>query len=80
MRNRILIALFGVLVGIALAFPARYFAAEKQPHMRAAAEHLRAAENELNQAEHDKRGHREKALQLTRQAIQEVEEGIQADK
>lgn len=54
------------------------FAQQNQPHMRAAIQHLEAAKAELQRAEHDKAGHREKALQLTDDALREVNEGIAA--
>ncbi len=54
-------------------------AAEPQPLMRDALSELREAANRLDKADHDKGGHREKALELTRAAIREVEEGIHFD-
>ena len=56
------------------------FAEENQPHMQAALEHLQKARQELQAAEHDKGGHREKALQLTDQAIKHTQEGINYDR
>lgn len=53
--------------------------AEPQPLMRDALSELREAANRLEKADHDKGGHREKALELTRSAIREVEEGIHFD-
>jgi hypothetical protein len=53
--------------------------AEPQPLMRDALSELREAATRLEQADHDKGGHREKALELTRSAIREVEEGIRFD-
>ena len=47
-----------------------------QPHMQSALEHLRLAKTELEKADADKGGHRAKALQLTKDAIAEVERGI----
>ncbi len=52
----------------------------KQPHMKAALQHLQAARSQLQQATHDKGGHRAKALELTQNAINEVQAGIQAGK
>ena len=54
-------------------------AAEPQPVMRDALVELREAATRLEQAERDKGGHRAKALELTRAAIREVEEGIHFD-
>jgi len=51
-----------------------------QPHMQSALEHLRAAQSELEKADHDKGGHREKALDATRRAIQQVEAGMRFDR
>lgn len=47
-----------------------------QPHMNAALSHLRTAHHELDQADADKGGHRVKAIGLVRDAIAEVEAGI----
>ena len=58
----------------------RALAEERQPHMHAAVHHLEEAKKELQMAEHDKGGHREKALELTNNAIEEVRAGIQFDK
>lgn len=54
-------------------------AAEPQPVMRDALSELREAATRLEHADRDKGGHREKALELTRAAIREVEEGIRYD-
>jgi hypothetical protein len=53
--------------------------AEPQPRMREALEGLRGAARSLEAADHDKGGHRERALELTRGAIAQVEEGIRFD-
>lgn len=59
----------------------RALADEHQPHMRAALHHLEEAKKELDMAAADKGGHREKAIDLTQHAMDEVKEGIQfADK
>ena len=52
-------------------------ASADQPHMQAALDHLRAAKVELDAALADKGGHREKALALTKDAIVQVERGIE---
>ena len=49
-----------------------------QEHMFTARNDLQQAANELQQAEHDKAGHRETALDLVQQAINQVNLGIQA--
>lgn len=51
-----------------------------QPHMNSALEHLRQAQQELESASHDKGGHRSKALSLVKQALAEVEKGVEFDK
>jgi hypothetical protein len=54
-------------------------APEGQPEMRAAMDHLREAQKNLESASHDKGGHRAKALEHVRQAMAEVQLGIQYD-
>ena len=53
-------------------------ASAAQPHMNAALDHLKLARRELNAALADKGGHREKAIALVKDAITEVEAGIEA--
>jgi hypothetical protein len=53
--------------------------AEPQPRMQEALGSLRTAAASLEAATHDKGGHRAKALELTRAAIVQVEEGIRFD-
>ena len=48
----------------------------RQPHMDNALRHLREAREALQRAEPNKGGHREKALGLIDQAIDQVREGI----
>lgn len=45
-------------------------------HMKAALEQLKSAKKSLEEAAHDFGGHRAKALDLTKKAIGEVEDGI----
>ena len=49
-----------------------------QPHMQSALNDLNAAKGELQAAMHNKGGHRVKALNLTNEAITEVQAGIAA--
>ena len=49
---------------------------QHEPHMAAALMHLRQAEEELERAAPNKGGHRERAMELTKQAQGQVEEGI----
>jgi hypothetical protein len=53
--------------------------ADPQPAMRNAITSLEAALGSLNKATPDKGGHRLKAIDLTKQAIEEVKEGIKFD-
>jgi hypothetical protein len=53
--------------------------ADAQPKMHAALNSLRAAKQSLEQATSDKGGHRVKAIQLTKDAIEQVERGIKFD-
>ena len=55
--------------GVALAY---------QGHMHAAERGLNVALTQLNAAEHDKAGHRDQAIGLVNQAIQQVQMGIAA--
>jgi len=70
--------LAALVLALVLLIPQFAFS-EDQPHMQEALRHLQAAAEELQKATRDKGGHREKALELTRQAIQHVNEGIQYD-
>jgi hypothetical protein len=47
-----------------------------QPHMQAAMDSLRTARNELNAAESNKGGHRERAITLINDAMDQVQQGI----
>ena len=53
-------------------------AAPDQPHMRAALINLQTARDNLDQANPDKGGHRVKAIELVKKAIEEVNAGIAA--
>jgi len=55
-----------------------FAAAPDQPHMQAALTALESARNNLDRAEADKGGHRAKAIDLVKSAIDEVKLGIQA--
>lgn len=67
-------------VGRGIAFDRRHNHALRgdQPHMQAALDALNNARGNLNQATADKGGHRAKAIELVRAAIDEVNLGIQA--
>ncbi len=57
----------GIVVGEAMAY---------QEHMHAALDALRTARSELQSAERNKGGHRERALRLVNDAIDQVQMGI----
>jgi hypothetical protein len=80
MRDRV-IAVLSTLVlfaGMGLYAQNRQMA-HREPHMSAAIGHLQQAKTELERAAPNKGGHREKALELVNQAIQQVKEGEQYD-
>jgi hypothetical protein len=52
---------------------------DKHPEMRVALRHLKNAAIALGKAEHDMAGHRDKALDLTNQAIAECEAAMKVD-
>jgi hypothetical protein len=79
MRNPWKLTSFALAAVLAGATLVPNVIAEPQPKMRAALDSLRAAERDLAEATHDKGGHRAKALQLTKQAIDEVQAGIKFD-
>ena len=62
-------------VGLAAAQMAN---AESQPHMQAALRALQTAAGSLEKAADDKAGHRAKAIRLVNEAIDQVQQGIQA--
>ncbi len=53
---------------------------EHHPEMMRAIKALERAQKDLMAAAHDYQGHRTKALDLTRQAIAEIEAGIKSDR
>jgi len=57
---------------------ANSFTTPDQPHMERAKDALESAKNNLERATADKGGHRQKALDLVRDAIDEVKKGISA--
>ncbi len=81
MRTRIITiaSTLVVLVGLSvysLGRPAQnHQMAEHEPHMSAALGHLQEAKAELEKATPNKGGHRERAMQLVDQAIQQVQQG-----
>jgi len=76
--QRFVIALL-IITAITTGFVAGRASAD-QPRMQAALDHLRRARTELERADRDKGGHREAALRLTKEAIDEVERGLRFDR
>ena len=79
MRNPWKLTSFALAAALAAATLVPAVTADPQPKMRQALDSLRSAQRALEQATHDKGGHRVKALQLTKQAIDEVQAGIKFD-
>ncbi|HXY54151.1 MAG TPA: hypothetical protein VEM40_05695 [Nitrospirota bacterium] len=73
-RITVVLLVTGLVIGGAIGG----WAAMQQPHMMAALEALKKAQMELEVAEHNKGGHREKALKLVHQAIEQTKKGIEA--
>src|SRR5690242_14159019 len=79
MTVRRFFSVLALIVVLATTFVAGRATAD-QPHMQAALEHLRLAKVELDAALADKGGHRAKAIGLTKDAIAQVERGIEVDR
>lgn len=81
MRTRIItvVSTLAVLIGLSvysLGRPAQtHEMAMQEPHMSAALGHLQEARAELEKAAPNKGGHKERAMQLVDQAIQQVRQG-----
>jgi hypothetical protein len=69
----------GLTVGILATgcFAAGWALAQEQVHMENALGALQRALGELEQAQPNKGGHRERAISLVKQAVDEVQQGIQ---
>ena len=65
---------------VALSVENLFAASPDQPHMERAKDALESAKKNLERATADKGGHRAKALDLVRDAIDEVKKGIEAGK
>jgi hypothetical protein len=78
MRNRVIgiLSTLLLLAGMGLFAQNRQMA-HREPHMSAAIGHLQQAKEELQRAAPNKGGHRERAMELVNQAIQQVQEGEQ---
>ena len=79
MRNPWKLTSFALAAALAAAAVVPAVMADPQPKMRDALDSLRASQRSLEQATADKGGHRVKAIQLTKQAIDEVQAGIKFD-
>ena len=71
-------AISQVNAGIAFDRRHNHAIAPDQPHMQAALDALQSARSNLDKASADKGGHRAKAIDLVKEAIDEVRAGIQA--
>jgi hypothetical protein len=71
-------AISEVNAGIQYARRHDHATAPDQPHMQAALDALQSARSNLDKANADKGGHRAKAIDLVKDAIDEVKMGIQA--
>jgi len=78
MRRSVIRGLLLVLL-LVIGFVAGQLSAA-QPQMQAALKNLRQARANLNNATADKGGHRERAIELVNQAIDQVEAGIAYDR
>lgn len=72
----VLTGCLGLVAVPSLAKPAR---ADAQPKMHAALAALEAAKTNLENASEDKGGHRVKAIQATKEAIEQTKKGIAYD-
>jgi hypothetical protein len=81
MRTKIitLASTLAVLIGLSvysLGRPAQtHEMSAHEPHMSAAMGHLEQAKSELERSAPNKGGHREKAIQLVNEAMQQVQQG-----
>jgi hypothetical protein len=70
----------GILAAGAAGLATASLTEAAQPHMQRALQALNNASAALQAAEDDKAGHRAKAIQLVSEAINQVQQGIQAGK
>ncbi|HKE36076.1 MAG TPA: hypothetical protein VKB39_01500 [Candidatus Baltobacteraceae bacterium] len=75
-RTRIGKVVAAIVFAVAFMGIGATIAMANQPHMVSARDHLNAALGQLNQAVPDKGGHRNNAISLVNQAIQQVNAGI----
>jgi hypothetical protein len=79
MKNQLTTVVLALTVAMMFLVPRQLLGEENQPHMQAALHHLQEAAEELQKAEHDKGGHRERALDLTQRAMNQVKAGMHYD-
>lgn len=77
MKRHLVTSALTVVLTLASVAGYRAFAGEGQPNMREALHHLQEAKESLEKSTANKGGHREKALDMTQKAIEEVKAGIQ---
>ena len=79
MRNPWKLTSLALAAALAAATIVPEVTADPQPKMQAALDSLHSAQHSLEQATADKGGHRAKAIELTKQAIDQVQAGIKFD-
>ena len=77
MNRRSILPVLGLfIVLLIVGYVAGCASGSGQPHMQSALDHLTAARDQLNAAEANKGGHRERALALVNDAIDQVQSGM----
>lgn len=76
MVRTIAVSLFTVAVLVATSLPALSVDKDTQGHMEAAKKSIEQAQRELQAASPNKGGHREKALEYLKSALDQVQAGI----
>lgn len=85
LRRILVVGGLSVIVGAATAVGAYAQSAstaargEDHPKMQAALEDLQKAQTQLQSAAHDFDGHRYRAIELTKEAIDQVQKGLESD-
>jgi hypothetical protein len=74
--SKLRLAVAGVVTAASFSLVGAGVAQAFQPHMVSARDHLNAALNELQAAEADKGGHRQIAIDRTREALDQTNQGI----
>ncbi len=80
MRKSHFLTCAAIVAGFALGFGTRAYTFERHPEMVAAERALGNALGHLEHGAHDFGGHRVKAVQLTKEAIGEVQESYKFEK